>query len=197
MSIDEWLNDPNGPGNSEAASENPPKRKRGRPRIMPRDWDEKAAHAYGQRHPRTYLKRHYAHLAKVALSKSADQDFSYLFDETGCKWDLLSELGQLHDDERIREAAIVICEYELKSKEAIPLLRRWRTGKSVPGNTTSLVNEIAKVIRYYKLSHPDMTDQQVRSALWRVCEEFGEYDEAIYENEDPSDDEVGNQEGKP
>ncbi len=197
MSLKEWLDDPNGDGNTEAASENPTKGKRGRPRIMPREWDQMAAGAYGDRHPRTYLKRHYALLAIEALNKTADQDFSYLVGKTFKRWEILTELGQLQDDDEIRETAIAICEHKLKSKEAVTLLRRWRNGKSASGDLTALAEEIAKVIRYYKLRYPDTTDQQVRSALWHVGEEFGEHAEAIAEDDEVCDDELGDKDGSP
>ena len=124
-----------------------------------------AAGAYGDRHPRTYLKRHFAGSGNRSLEQdsgsrlllSSRQDIQE-------HWEILTELGQFQDDDEIRETAIAICEHKLKSKEAVTLLRRWRNGKSASGDLTALAEEIAKVIRYYKLRYPDTTDQQVRWA---------------------------------
>ena len=170
MSIAEWLNDPNGDGNTEAAPENPPKRKRGRPRITSPGWDSMAPIFFGRKSPRTYRNNSHAQRAIEVLTNTTDPGFAYLIGETYTRRGILAELGQLSDDDEIREAAIAICEHKLKTKDAITLLRRSRNGKSAPGDTVALAEEIGRVIRSYKLRHPDVTSEQVRSALMHVVQ---------------------------
>ena len=49
----------------------------------------------------------------------------------------------------------------MTAKDAILMCRHWRNGKTVQGDRDALAKKIARVIREYKLRHPDMTDQQV------------------------------------
>ena len=105
MSIAEWLDDPNGDGNSEAASEKPPKPRRGRPRVTPPEWDEAAwRFGFGQRSRKTIRKRFLAIEALRVLEKAEGQDFRYLTGPDKAHWEILKAT--------MLEAAAVIFPYQ-------------------------------------------------------------------------------------
>lgn len=173
MSGTGWLDEPFEEGISEAASEKQVERRRGRPRVTSPDFDNTALPFYRHKTRRTYRKRFHAERAIAVLLKTERPDFSYLLGETFTRWEILTELGQLEDEGCIHETAVTICNLRLKTKEAVALIRRWRSGKSAPGDTAALGNEIIRVIRIYKLRHRDMTSEQVQAALWHAEQEFG------------------------
>jgi hypothetical protein len=193
MSGTEWFDDPVEDGNTEAAAENPSKRGRGRPKATPPEWDAIASAAYSRLHPRTHRKRFHAFRAIEALGKTAAQDFPYLLGKRE-RWDILTELGLLDDNEQIREAAVEICEQKLNTKDAVVIIRRWRNGKRAPCDTKVLANEIAKAIRTYKVRHPDTSSEQVCSALWTVEQQFAEHEECPCEGDDLCEGEYGDEE---
>jgi hypothetical protein len=198
MSIDEWWHDLNGEGNSEAASENLPKRKRGRPRVIPVEWDF-LAQTSGLIHKthKTVVKRFHAMQVSAVLSEAGSEKFKYLIGPDRAPWEILTELSRFRDHKTMLLVATEICEHEMTAEDARLVCRRWRNGKTTSDHTDVLAKKIERVIRSYKLRHGDTTNQQVQLALCRVGEEFGEYEDAIYENEDESGDEVGYQEGTP
>ena len=118
------------------------------------------------------------------MNNTGGQDFSYLLGEKFTRWDILTELGLLDDDEQIREAAVEICQQKLKTKDAVVIIRRWRNGKTAPCDTTALANEITQAIQNYKVRHPDTTPEQVCSALWIVEQQFTKQDEGLCEGDD-------------
>ena len=75
----EWLDDLHGDGNSEAASEKPTKRKRGRPRVTTPEW-EYLERSSGLVHKtrRTVVKRFHAMRASTILEEADGQEFGYL-----------------------------------------------------------------------------------------------------------------------
>jgi hypothetical protein len=166
-------------GDLEAASENPPGRKRGRPRATPRAWDGFTSGYLGDKSRRTVIKRYYAMLAGTVLEATEGQDFGYLCGEGKVRNEILAELGQLEDPDRILEAATVICEQKVKVKDAVAMVRTWRTGKATPGDTAGLVAEIARAIQSYSVRHAGTTPKQVRTALKLIGIEFAEEEDEL------------------
>jgi hypothetical protein len=195
MSISEWLDDSNGDSNSEAASEKSIKRKRGRPRVTQPYWDALESTVLSHKTRQTVVKRFLATEVDCVLTQAKGQDFGYLLDRKKAHIEIRASLGQFRDEATMLKAAAVICERKMTAKDAVLMCRQWRNGKAASGDTDVLAKRIARVIRDYKLRHPDMTDQQVRSALCHVGEDFGEQVEAI--NEDDQSDEPGEEEHTP
>jgi hypothetical protein len=167
----------------EAASEKPPKRNRGRPRVTSPDWDAIASYSSANKSRRTIIKYSYMARAANVLEQTEGQDFGYLIGPGKIRSEIRAELGQLDDDERIREAAAVICEGKVKAKDAVARIRAWRNGKASPGDTYALAAEITRVIRSYNVRHPGTTPEQVRVALQLVGLDLAE-------NEDESGDDL-------
>jgi hypothetical protein len=157
----------------EAASEKLEKSKRGRPRVKPREWDGFAIWAVQNKIRRTVIKRFYLAHALNVLLDAEGHDFGYLIGPNNIRSEILSELGQLEDD-RMLEAAIAICEHKLmlKDKDAVAILRAWRTGKTTPGNSDAQAREIRIVFDRYCIRHPGTTSGQIRYALESVGLDF-------------------------
>jgi hypothetical protein len=145
----------------EAASENPPKPRRGRPRATPPEWDGMASWTLSGKTRRTVVKQWYMARAADDLDKSEGQDFGYLIGPSRLRSEILAELGQLDDDDRILEAAACVCEHEVKAKDAVAMIRAWRNGKTSPGDSDALANEIITLIRGYQVRHPGTASEQV------------------------------------
>jgi hypothetical protein len=193
MSIDERWDDQSGDGIAGAASDNLPKPKRGRPRVIPAEW-EFLAQTFGlvNKTRKTVVKRFHAMQVSIVLSEAGREKFRYLIGPDKAPWEILTELSRFRDNKTMLLAATEICEREMTAEDACLLCRRWRNGNITSDHTDVLATKFERVIRHYMLRNGDATNQQVRSALSRVGEKFGEHDEAIHENEDRPDGEVGN-----
>ena len=55
---------------------------------------------------------------------------------------ILAELGRIEDEDDLRSIARQICELKPGSKEAVAMIRQWRTGKSPSGDAISLTNAL-------------------------------------------------------
>lgn len=87
---------------------------------------------------------------------------------------ILSELGRIKNVEDMKAIALQICELKPKTKEAVCMIRRWRTGKKPSGNVWDLGDKITKAIDKYIMSHQGITWDQVKTALDNV---YGVIDE--------------------
>lgn len=54
------------------------------------------------------------------------------------------------------------------------MIRAWRNGKTSPGDSGVLANEITTLIRSYHVRHPGVTYEQVRDALQSVGLDYAE-----------------------
>jgi hypothetical protein len=80
----------------------------------------------------------------------------------------------------MKEAAAVICERKPTARQAVVILRRFRTGKQSPGDVLSLIVALERCLNEYLAKHPGTTWQMVRAAVQAVA---GEVEEAAAEAE--------------
>jgi hypothetical protein len=59
----------------------------------------------------------------------------WLVNEEGARWGILVELGRIRDSEKFDGAVAWVVEHRPKTKEAVPRIRRFRTGKSRAPNS--------------------------------------------------------------
>jgi hypothetical protein len=78
---------------------------------------------------------------------------------------ILVELGRVDDDETLWDFARKICELKPLAKDAIALIRRWRTGKDRTGGAIGLTDALIRCVNDYMAAHPNTTWQMVRGAL--------------------------------
>ncbi len=86
-------------------------------------------------------------------------------DANSYKPTILTELGRIVDEEKLKTAASEICRIKPKTKDAVTMTRRYRTGKAASGSAVDLRNRITHTINDYLATHPDTSLQQVRAAL--------------------------------
>jgi hypothetical protein len=159
----------------EAAAESRPKR--GRPKVTSEFWEiaSQRMGMVGRVSRRTIVNHFYRQRAFGVLHDAEESGtgsgFGYLI-EGNLRSDILTELGRLDDPVHIREAAALICRREMKTKDAVPLIRAWRNGRSAPGDAHALAGEIARLVRNYIVRHPRMTPDQVHHALEEVGLEY-------------------------
>ncbi len=152
----------------EDGSESLVKSKRGRPRSTPPEWDQLASGMLCDKSRKTVVKHWAALPALSALMESGQPDFSRVHGKNGTHWELLAELGRLGDADRIRTAAMAICDSQMNVREAVHWVRRLRNCKASPSDPGALAKEIARAIRDYKLRHPDTSPEQILTALGNV-----------------------------
>ena len=107
-----------------------PRRKRGRPRLMP-EWRESQlcslfpdSRSKMGLHHKYYLTRAVRALREGSAGGVPGEQFRYLFDVGGkCKQTILSELGRIEEPEDLREVALYICEYRIRTDRAIAGIR--------------------------------------------------------------------------
>jgi hypothetical protein len=159
-------------GLSEAASE---KRKRGRPPVMA-DHDEALVSycAPDVRTRRGKLDVFYRQRALGILAiRTKDKRFAWVADraaieaETKDAWKpgILSALGRIPNDEDLKAVALRVCELKPKTKDAIAMIRRWRTGKASAGDAVGLHKEIVRAVNDYLHRHPGTPWLEVEAAL--------------------------------
>jgi hypothetical protein len=94
----------------------------------------------------------------------------WLVDEEGARWGILAELGRIRDPEKFDVAVWWVLEYRPKTKEAVPHLRRFRTGRSRHPDTGDLSEEIVRAVDRYGRRHPEITRNQELEALRLAAE---------------------------
>ena len=152
---------------SEAASENTGKRGRGRPPIM----DAAAVAQIEKFFPHIKTRRgkqdmDYRALAAFALKD--DPRFIWVMGEKGTngKPAILSELGRCFLPDTMRTVALKICELKPKTtKDAVALIRSWRTGKQPERKPFDLGNHIISTINEYKSRHSEMPWSDIENVL--------------------------------
>jgi hypothetical protein len=96
-----------------------------------------------------------------------DPRFTWLFDlkANTQKKSILTELGRCQDKETIIAFALRICELKPKTRDAIAMLRRARTGMAPKPDIIDLVAHLAGALDRYTADHPDITREQMLLAI--------------------------------
>jgi hypothetical protein len=150
----------------EAASEN---RGRGRPPKFPPEM-MKYAEAQGRKTRRGQQDHIYGGLviSDIMRRYPEDERRNWLVNEETAKWSILSELGRLRDqrgEEAFWEAVEWVLENRPKVKEAVAVLRRYRTGRSPQGNADGVYEALRKTTNDYLKTHPGTPTDAVETAL--------------------------------
>lgn len=165
--------------NSEATS----KKKRGRPPAFSAGLTSLNASLrpeLGKRQLQNFIYCTYAMRIIMGEAKLPPPEYHWLFDGVSVlKVSILAELGRLAmegaaDDEQVRELAVQLCQQKPKVKDAVAWLRRMRTGKATEASSLTLLITLARTLDAYVQSHPETTNQQVRTALQSLLDDFAE-----------------------
>ena len=112
-----------------------------------------------------------------AVSILSEGDYKWLFDEEKVMSDggdkywkptILTELGRIENDDDLRAVASQLCERKPATRDAVLMVRTFRTGGLPAGDSIQLANEIIQTINRYRHSHADVTKQDVVDALEAV-----------------------------
>lgn len=153
---------------SEAAS----KKKRGRPLLFSED--EMAMARYVKPDAKSQRSLQNATYLGYALRALIDDPaYAWLCDKEkmnagaagAWRQGILVELGRLLHPENIKAFAARICELKPKTKDAIAMLRKARTGKAPAGNPDELAIYLARALDRYVAAHPSTTSAQILGAL--------------------------------
>ncbi len=176
-------------GVSEAASENTPKRKRGRPtkfdcmlglgsNAKTRRGEMEAEHARAAAHELFDRRHEHPEFTKWTGLRVYDDGSEYIaYDTPQYKLTVLAELGRLICDYgNGRELAvqwaveILNMKPQPNAKEAMRLLRSWRLGgKGKVGDVDKLATKILVAVDDYVTSHSDASSEQIIEALeWAI-----------------------------
>ena len=149
-------------------SETVSEKNRGRPPVMDKEALEMVAFvAPDVKTHRGKLNIFYRQRAVFVLVY--DPRFSWIVDEkkmlagTGeWKQGILSELGRIENKEDMKLMALEICKLKPKTKAAVAIIRRWRTGKE---STGSIDKTIVRAINSYIERYPETPWTEVEDAL--------------------------------
>jgi hypothetical protein len=83
---------------------------------------------------------------------------------------ILVELGRIDDDNELIAVALKICELKPKTRDAIAMIRRYRTGASPAGDFFDLALAIERTLRDYAATHPSISLKDVKRALLEIAE---------------------------
>jgi hypothetical protein len=164
-------------------SQNVEKRRRGRPRLKlftpeVESMFEACGVFDGVRTARTRQNVMYRQRAMDVLGVVRDERFKWLADfskfdtdaPNAMKHSILAELGRIEDADKMRVVALQVCEMKPTAREAVQMIRNFRTGKQSAGDVKQLTNEIDRLIVDYLTRHPAMLFSQVCVALSSVLE---------------------------
>jgi hypothetical protein len=99
--------------------------------------------------------------------KPENSKYPWLMDETKAKWSILTELGRIDEDcpELFDDALSWVTSKKPKVKEAVSMLRGFRTGKFPAPSTLRLLDDLLRTVNRYVARHPDTTRTQIEKAL--------------------------------
>lgn len=169
---------------SETASENPPKRKRGRPRTF-----TAAAESFhrglwcGIKTGRGLANKMYQSRALQILGYA--EPFHWLTSteqEIGkgeglMRFTLLSELGRIESSQDMQAAALELCRLKPRTKEGVAMIRGWR-GKRRRVGAIDLTKAIIRMVNSYLDAHPEITLAMVLAALENAGQAFTDANES-------------------
>lgn len=161
----------NGKANiSEEISEKP---KRGRPVVMPEEWEKLMTglgmftdiHSRRGRVNKWYM----AHAMSVLMDESQKIPgrYAWLHDEATqrIRSTILTELGRIEDDALLIAMAGELCNHKPHTKDAVAMIRRVRRVNRKKGSALALADEIIDVLNHYVQRFPDMTHNDTERAL--------------------------------
>jgi|SRR5579884_2719887 len=167
---------------SETASENPAHRKRGRQAVYS-EQQMNLARQYS--HASTVRgKQNFLCMTRAIEVLDYDPEFCWLVGthegiNAGKKVfhnSILTELGRIKDEDTLRDIARQICEIKPRCKDALVMIRRWRTGKTRAGDAESLTKAIVQTVEDYCAARSGTTLQIILAALANAAEAFQEQD---------------------
>jgi hypothetical protein len=160
---------------SETASE---KRQRGRPPIFTLEYRASIQAIYPD------VKKHRGITDCMYRTRAFsllvdDARFSWVADpatvmaggDGGWKPSILTELGRIWDEEELKEIALTVCELKPKTKDAVAMIRRIRTGKAAAGNPFILYDALCTRLNDYLQHHPDTPLSQAEDVLLVLLDE--------------------------
>ena len=167
---------------SEAIAENTPRRKRGRPVIHPEQLLNLARRYSGASTVRG--RQNFLYMTRAIRVLGYAPDFYWLVGtreeiNAGKKVfrnTILVELGRVEDEDDLRVIAREVCEIKPRCKDALVMIRRWRTGKTLTGDVLSLTKAIIQTVEDYCAARSDTTLQIVLAALANAADAFKEQD---------------------
>lgn len=152
-------------------------RGRGRPRTI---LDDDLTIARYVAEPKTTLRHlHNVHYRTRAIRFLAeDPSFSWVCDGPAMQagkahaWKptILSELGRIANLDDMRAVAKELCQKRPKTKDAVAMIRRFRTGVNSQGDVLKLAETLERTINDYLQHHPAMSWKDIRAALVDVLE---------------------------
>lgn len=167
---------------SETVADNHPNTKRGRPQRF----TKASMDCFRGLFPETKSQRGIMDMAyrieaiRVLTKDDKDDRFHWLVDKAACirgedawKPTILTELGRIEDEQVMKEIALRICELKPRNKEAVAIIRRYRSKDQGEGNCPAITNCIIGAVNAYLQRHPATTFLQLKTALINVA---GAYD---------------------
>ncbi len=166
----------------ETVAEDTPRRKRGRPVVHPEQLLNLASRYSGASTVRG--RQNFLYMTRAIRVLDYEPDFYWLVGSreeisAGKKLfrnTILVELGRIEDEDDLRVIARQICEIKPRCKDALIMIRRWRTGKTLTGDAMSLTKAIIQTVEDYCAARSDTTLQIVLAALANAADAFQEQD---------------------
>ena len=151
--------------------ENISKKKRGRPKLLDDSHLALVRYATDAKTTRHQQNVHYSLRAIGMLSN--DPRFKWLCDgkammkgaQHSYRPTILAELGRIENDDDLKAVALRICKLKPKVRDAVVMIRRFRTGKVKEADSLQLANEILAIVNRYTGRYPETTAQQILTAL--------------------------------
>jgi hypothetical protein len=178
---------------TEKFSENPPAKKRGRPRrFLDGAYPVAAAHFRSVRTERGQLNMRYAVMAISQLSEDGpdraryewicpDGAFVYCLPHAEflqeiapkLKTTLLAELGRISADygkDTMRKVALQLCEEKPQTRDALRWVRALRLQKpDAVGTADALLEALEQTINDFELRYPATPTEEILSAVTQLC----------------------------
>jgi hypothetical protein len=168
-------------GISEAASENTPKRKRGRPRLF----SEEEMQRLDRIHRQTRDKRtgrslqnfaYFAHaMAVIEPLLPTQPELRWLCDpdavmrgEARLQMTIMQELGRIYPNAQLVAFAVRICELRPKTREAVKMLRKARLEHGAKGSIDDLAEVLRRTLNNYLRWRPHLTLADAQESVGRV-----------------------------
>jgi hypothetical protein len=155
----------------ETISENPPRKKRGRPSIFSPFEHRGAVFVAGNRTPRQQNNAMYTMRALTAISH--DPRFAWLGSELEpasqgkgrLRRTILAELGRVEDPEELEALALAICAQKPTVRQARAMIRQVRLPSRPPGTFDQLLTVLVGALNTYLAEHAPMAWDDIDGAV--------------------------------
>jgi hypothetical protein len=151
--------------------------RRGRPRkATDAEWSitvDRQGHSYRDKANYLYRIRAISHLyGDPRFAWLCNDSETIMRGEGHMRQTILGALGRIEDVDEMEAMALVLCEYQPTTRQALAMIRQFRLGTRPLGTLTQLADLLRRTIATYQVEHAPLAVDDIVQALHDVAHEL-------------------------